>query len=170
MMMDVGPIVLRPMRAEDRDSLMALLTNPDVMHRALEDRAYRLDEAESLLVRTFARSDDTFGMHVVSRDLGSEAIGFSGYRTCALLGTDDVEFGWVIATAHQGSGYATALGQALIRHALTTLQLPRILAACHPENAVSEHILHDKLRMQFEREVKASPSSTRRVYGAYASV
>jgi RimJ/RimL family protein N-acetyltransferase len=116
----------------------------------------------------FARSDDTLGMHVVSRDLRSEAIGFSGYRTCALLGTDDVEFGWVIATAHQGSGYATSLGQALIRHALTTLRLPRVLAACHPENAASEHVLRDKLRMQFEREVKAGPNPPRRVYAAYA--
>jgi RimJ/RimL family protein N-acetyltransferase len=168
MMLDVGPILLRPMRAEDHDALVALLTNPVVMHRALEDRAYRLDEAESLLVRVFARSDDTLGMHVVSRDLRSEAIGFSGYRTCALLGTDDVEFGWVIATAYQGSGYATALGQALIRHALTTLRLPRVLAACHPENAASEHILRDKLRMQFEREVKASSNPPRRVYAAFA--
>jgi len=168
MMLDAGPILLRPMRAEDHDALVALLTNPEVMQRALEDRAYRLDEAESLLVRMFAGSDDTLGMHVVSRDLGSEAIGFSGYRTCALLGTDDVEFGWVIATAHQGSGYATALGQALIRHALMTLRLPRVLAACHPENATSEHILRDKLRMRFEREVKTRPDSPRRVYGAYA--
>jgi RimJ/RimL family protein N-acetyltransferase len=170
MLLDAGSIVLRPVKESDREPLTAVLMDADVMRFALDERALTHSEAETLVRTTFAVGDEVLGMHSVSADSTSEPIGFGGYRRCTLLGGDDVEFGWVIAKRHQGLGYATALGRALIRYALDTWKLNRILAACNPANAPSEHILRDKLKMRFEGEVEPRPNFRRRVYSAALDV
>lgn len=166
MFLDAGPVFLRPLRDDDREPLIAVLMDTDVMKWALDDRPLTRKEAHTFIGAKFAIGDEVLGMHSISVDWTSQAIGFSGYRRCTLLGVDDVEFGWVIASSHQGQGYATALGRALIRFGLETLKLNRILAACNPANVPSEHILRDKLRMRFEREVAIRPELRRRVYSA----
>jgi RimJ/RimL family protein N-acetyltransferase len=166
MFLDAGSIVLRPAEERDRESLIAVLMNADVMRFALEERPLTRSEAETLVRTQFAVGDEVLGMHSISVDSTGAPVGFGGYRRCTLLGVDDVEFGWVIAKHHQGLGYATALGRALIRHALDTLTLNRVLAACNPSNGPSEHILRDKLKMRFEGEVEPRPAFRRRVYSA----
>jgi ribosomal-protein-alanine N-acetyltransferase len=164
MTLEIPPFRLRPLRVHDHEALAAILTDGEVMAMALDDRAYSEAEARSLLQTHFARGDQVLGMHVIALQAPDVAIGFGGYRGCRLLGADDVEFGWVIAPTYQGRGCATALGRALIEHALRQRKLRRILAACHPANARSEHILRDKLQMQFVREVETRPETRRRVY------
>ncbi|HVZ23299.1 MAG TPA: GNAT family N-acetyltransferase [Vicinamibacterales bacterium] len=164
MELPVGPLLLRPVRTADLPVLRALLTDPRLMAHALHDRAFTPDEADGFLCSAFAGMDDVCGMHVVSIAATDTVIGFSGYRRCHLLDVEDVEFGWVLHAAHHGRGYATALGEALILHGRAALKLKRVLAACHPANAASEHVLRDKLHMRFEREVTVTRPSRRRVY------
>jgi RimJ/RimL family protein N-acetyltransferase len=164
MELHVGRLLVRPVRPLDRAALVGLLTDPVLMSHALQDRAFTADEADDFLRTGFARDQSAYGMHVV--ELASAVIGFTGYRRCKLLGHDDAEFGWVLMAAHHRCGYATALGHKLISNALTTLNLPRVHAACHPENTPSERVLRDKLQMRFEREVAVSSTSRRRVYCA----
>src|SRR5713226_8539209 len=114
MFLDAGPIVLRPAKEDDHQPLIAVLMDADVMRLALDERPLTRSEADTLVGTQFAVGDEVLGMHSISVDSTSEPIGFSGYRRCTLLGVDDVEFGWVIAKRHQGRGYLTALGQALI--------------------------------------------------------
>jgi hypothetical protein len=64
--------------------------------------------------------------------------------------------------------YATAVGQTLITYALESMRQRRILAACNPLNAASEHVLHHKLNMRFECEVEVRLDYRRRVYVAAA--
>jgi len=163
MELTVGPLLLRPARTEDHPVLRALLMDPCLMAYALNDHAFAPDEAEAFLRSGFAGMDDVYGLHVVAVSSTGGVIGFSGYRRCQLLGVDDVEFGWVLHAAHHGRGYATVLGEALILRAQERLGLNRVLAACHPANAASEHVLRDKLRMRFEREVTVT-GRARRVY------
>ena len=156
---------LRRYEDGDESSLVAVLTDPGLMAFAVEDRALSQAEAHAFLM-AHCRHSGPIGLKTVCLKASDTPIGFAGYRRCTYLGRDDVEFGWVIARAHHGYGYATALGRALIVCALSTegLNLSRVLAACHPENAASEHILRDKLRMTFRREVDAGPNRRRRVY------
>ena len=80
------------------------------MKWALDERPLTRSEAATFIATTFAVGHEVLGMPAISVDPMSEAIGFSGCRRCAILGVEDVEFGWVIAKPHQGRGYATALG------------------------------------------------------------
>lgn len=160
-----GKIILRPYDSPDRAALVALLEQPDLMRLVLEERVFSRGAAEEFIDEYF-RVDDRLHYETVSLASTDEAIGFSGYRACRYLDADDVEFGWVLAKEHHGRGYATALGEALIRQALESWQLPRVLAACNPLHLVSEHVLRDKLCMRFEREVEPQPGFQRRVYSA----
>jgi RimJ/RimL family protein N-acetyltransferase len=166
MFLDVGPVSLRTLKPSDRENLIAVLMDAVTMRHALRDQSYTHDEADVFVSNNFAAADELLGMRCICLNATDQTIGFAGYRTCRYLDADDVEFGWVLARLHHGKGYATALGQRLIRHALQVLSMTRILAACNPANAASEHILRDKLQMQFEREVEVRPNFRRRVYVA----
>jgi len=163
--LDAGDVLLRPYEPRDRDALVAILGEPSLMRLVLEERPLAKAEAEAFIDRDF-RVSGRLGYRTVALKSSDEAIGFSGFRACHYLNEDDVEFGWVLARKHHGRGYATALGEALIRQALESWRLPRVLAACSPLNHASERILRDKLQMRFERQVEPRAGFSRRVYSA----
>jgi RimJ/RimL family protein N-acetyltransferase len=163
--LDAGDVALRPYEDRDRTSLVAILGRTDLMNLVLEERPFGVNEAETFILNNFHVSERLHYGTVTLKSTG-EAIGFSGFRACAYLNEDDTEFGWVLAKEHHGRGFATALGVRLIIHALESWRLPRVLAACNPLNAASEHILRDKLHMRFERSVEPRKGFRRNVYSA----
>jgi len=163
--LDAGHVLLRPYESQDRDVLVTILGDPELMRLVLEERPLAIAEAEAFIDHQF-RVGGRLGYATVALKSNDEAIGFSGFRACRYLNEDDVEFGWVLSNKHHGRGYATALGDRLIRHALESWQLPRILAACNPLNHASEWILRNKLQMRFERQVEPRAGFCRRVYSA----
>lgn len=69
------------------------------------------------------------------------------------------EFGlfWVIDPAHQGRGYATEAGQALIDYAFDKLRLKRIVATTEYDNEASQKVMR-KLGMRIERNPLPEPA------------
>jgi len=59
------------------------------------------------------------------------------------------EIGWAFGHAHQGKGYATEAGQALIAHAFEALKAHRVIATCQPENVASWRVA-EKLGLRRE--------------------
>ena len=165
MVLDAGDVVLRPYEDRDREPIVAILSQADVMQLVLDERVLSRVEAETFIDDHF-QPGDGLGYETVSLKSTDEAIGFSGFRACRYLDESDVEFGWVLAREHHGRGYATALGKRLIAHALDCWRVSRVLAACNPLNHASERILRDKLQMRFERQVEPRPGFRRRVYSA----
>jgi ribosomal-protein-alanine N-acetyltransferase len=163
--LDAGEVILRPYKNRDRGPLVAILGESDLMRLVLDERPLNTVDADVFIARHFGPNDQ-IGYGTVCLKSTDETIGFSGFRACQYLGEQDVEFGWVLARAHHGRGYATALGQRLIARAFESLRLKRVLAACNPMNHASEHILRDKLYMRFERQVELRPGFLRRVYSA----
>lgn len=68
------------------------------------------------------------------------------------------EFGlyWAISTAHQGRGYATEAGRALIDYAFTSLNLKRIVANTDYDNLASQAVMR-KLGMTILRNPDPEP-------------
>jgi RimJ/RimL family protein N-acetyltransferase len=164
MLLDAGTVILRPFVESDHGSLVEVLTSPNVMRLALYERALSRDEAAQFMDSHFNAPELGFGT-VEVKETG-EIAGFAGYRACDYLGHADVEFGWVLSETHHGRGYATALGEQLIRQALRSLGFSRVLAACNPRNDASRHVLQDKLRMTFVREVEPKKGFRRMVFRA----
>jgi [ribosomal protein S5]-alanine N-acetyltransferase len=163
--LEAGDVLLRPYKESDRGPLVAILGEPELMRLVLDERPFTPLDAEAFIAENFL-SGERAGYGTVCLKTTDEPIGFSGFRTCRYLNSEDVEFGWVLARAHHGRGYATALGQRLIAYALGSWRLTRVLAGCNPANHASEHILREKLRMRFERDVEPRPGFHRRVYSA----
>jgi len=161
-----GDVLLRPYQASDEGCIVGVLMNPEVMRLALEERVLSRSEAESFIKRNFGPSTEPC-METVCLRMSGEPIGFAGYRPCPYLGENDLEIGFVLAKDYWNKGYASALGKKLILHAQHCLDLPRIVAACHPDNDGSETILSKNLKMKFIDEIPVTLSTgetRRRVY------
>ena len=163
--LDCSDVVLRPFEERDRAAVAAILGDAGLMRLALDERPLPRTEADAFILDHFTLHD-RLGLGTVALKSSGDAIGFSGFRACFYLEAQDIEFGWVLATAYHGRGIATRLGEAFIARALGDWKCARVLAACNPLNSASEHVLRDKLHMTFEREVEPRPGFKRRVYSA----
>jgi RimJ/RimL family protein N-acetyltransferase len=75
----------------------------------------------------------------------------------AALFTSEVGLFWAIDPAHQGHGYATEAGQALIEYAFEYLRLKRIVATTEFDNAASQQVMV-KLGMRLLRNPLPTPA------------
>ena len=170
MFLDAGNVILRPFIESDRDILVTrILTNEQIMERALTERALEEDDAHRFIATYFNVKFPELGFATVAIKNNDRAIGFAGYRSCRYLDAPDVEFGWLIDTDYQGRGYATAVGEKLILHGLFCLNLNRVLAACNPDNVASDRVLRHKLNMTFHTVVTTEDGHKRNVFVAAPS-
>ena len=70
-----------------------------------------------------------------------------------LDGSDNVELGFRLIRAEWGRGLATEVASCWLRHGLTRLGLPRIVAIAQPDNARSIGVLQ-KIGMAFDRHYR----------------
>jgi [ribosomal protein S5]-alanine N-acetyltransferase len=142
---------LRPFTAADHDAIHAVYSDPDVM-RYVGHGAHR---AMSETVRALRVYADILAAHgysflaVVERESGT-VVGDAGLNPLGGRGPD-VELGYTVARAAWGRGYATEVGRALVEHAFTALDVPRVVAQVEPANAASRHVL-EKLGMTAREE------------------
>ena len=64
------------------------------------------------------------------------------------------EIGWAFGRLHQGKGYATEAGRALLVHAFVSLNAHRVIATCQPENKASWRVA-EKLGLRREGHFRA---------------
>lgn len=88
-----------------------------------------------------AASRSSFAEHGYGMWVLESPDGFAG--TCGLRATEggDVEVLYSIEPAHWGSGLATEAAGAVLRHALGTLGLPRVLGGVDDANHASRRVL-----------------------------
>jgi ribosomal-protein-alanine N-acetyltransferase len=144
-------LILRPTQASDIAALSKMLGDPKIMKYLFGGEP--LAEAANFIREHFSfKEDDGAGMGTLIEKHSREIVGFAGLIKCLYLGEEDFEFGFAIRGSVQGSGYATEIGKLQIEYGFEELNCQRLLALVHPENAVSLHILEDKLRMKIMRE------------------
>ena len=111
-----------------------------------------LDEAAS---RAFAlkHSGDAGEAVAVVEKASGQMIGHMPYHQW--FAPETYEIGWAFAHAHQGKGYATEAGQALLAHAFETRKAHRVIATCQPENVASWRVA-EKLGLRREAHFRAA--------------
>jgi RimJ/RimL family protein N-acetyltransferase len=143
---------LRPFTAADHDVIHAVYSDPEVMRHVGHGAHQTMAETANALRiygEVLARRGYSF-LAVTERDTGT-LVGDGGLHPLGGRGPD-VELGYTLARSAWGRGYATELGRALIEHAFTVLDAPRVVAQVEPGNLASRHVL-EKLGMD-EREVR----------------
>ena len=142
---------LRPFTPADQEAIHAVYADPEVM-RYVGHGAHRSMAETVRALRVYA---DILAAHgysflaVVERD-GDVLVGDAGLNPLGGRGPD-VELGYTVARAAWGRGYATEVGRALVQHAFTALDVPRVVAQVEPANVASRHVL-EKLGMTVREE------------------
>jgi RimJ/RimL family protein N-acetyltransferase len=134
---------LRAIASGDWSAIFAYMSDPRVTAFLPEGV---LDEEAS---RTFARKhagEDGGAVAVVEKASG-EMIGHMPFHPWFVPQTHEI--GWALGHDHQGKGYATEAGQALLAYAFGPLKAHRVIATCQPENRASWHVA-EKLGLRRE--------------------
>jgi RimJ/RimL family protein N-acetyltransferase len=128
---------LEPLRPDHAAELAALLDDPE-LHRFIGGRPETLDELTARVRRQAAGAspDGRQGwLNWVLRTAGGAAAG----TLQATITGSQAELAWVVATAHQGRGYAGEAALA-VRDWLSAEGVETFIAHIHPEHAASASI------------------------------
>lgn len=94
-----------------------------------------------------------FSFWKIQRKPDGRLIGLCGLQALRLGSRWEVEIGWWLTPRNWGRGLASEAASAVMREALQTLNIERIVAIAIPENYASRRIMQ-KIGMRYERNVR----------------
>jgi len=142
-------LTLRPLCAADAPALFTIFSHPEAMRYWSSEPWIGQPQAEAYIDQ---RQRDYLDGKALCLTMtlagGSEVIG-----VCTLYAFDQrnrrCEIGYMLSRAHWGHGYMPEALEALLAHGFGALDLHRVEADIHPDNAASERVLE---RLRFQRE------------------
>ena len=160
MILESERLIVRPWRAEDRESFAAMARDPEIMRFIRGGVAFTDPEIDEFLARQ-ARQESEFGvsMGAMVEKASGRVVGVAG--TQPLGTTGHYEVGWWVARDCQGRGYATEAGAAAKRYLFETLGHSRVLAIIDPGNEASVRVAKH-LGMRYDRRVTGAELGHRR--------
>lgn len=146
--LETDRLVLRGIRPRDREFLVALDTDPEVM-RYIHDGAMTSEEAEKWALHQilYAASRSRYGKWIAERRLDGAAVGWVELGKHGGWWRDDTQVGYQFAPEFHGQGYAREAVKRLVRFAFERLRRDRVVAVVRPANVRSSHLL-EVLRFQ----------------------
>lgn len=155
---------LRPMTRDDLEPLVCMFADPDVMRYLPtgEPRSVEETQAELSYIVDHWRQRGFGVWAVLLKDTG-EFAGYCGLQYLheepggvsaeALEGGTDVEVVAGLAKPYWRRGIAPEATRAALRYGFETVRLDRIVAAIHPDNDASRHILQT-MGMRFDDTIR----------------
>jgi ribosomal-protein-alanine N-acetyltransferase len=146
-------LLLRPLTLADLGPLHEVYGDRDVMRWIGTGDAYsrELAESEARLDRLVAHQEKHgFSIWAVTDRGSGMLLGDCGLVHWAHRGPE-IELVYRLGKAYWGQGYATEAARAWVERGLDELGLERIVAATHPENVPSQHVL-EKVGFRYERK------------------
>jgi len=140
---------LRAIVASDWPAIFTYMSDPRVTAFLPQGR---LDEEASRDFSLKHSSDEGEAIAVVEKKSG-QMIGHMPFHRW--FAPETYEIGWAFSRAHQGKGYATEAGRALLAHVFETLMAHRVIATCQPENVASWRVA-EKLGLRREAHFRAA--------------
>ena len=139
---------MRGINPNDWKAIFAYMSDPRVTSFLPEGQ---LDEAAARAFATRHAGNDAKAVAVVEKASG-QMIGHMAFHLW--FAPETYEIGWAFSHAHQGKGYATEAGRALVAYAFETLEAHRIIATCQPQNVASWRVA-EKLGLKREGHFRA---------------
>lgn len=139
---------LRAIASSDWSAIFAYMSDPRVTAFLPEGL---LDQEAS---RNFAQkhSGEDCGAVAVVEKASGQMIGHMPFHPW--FAPETHEIGWAFHREHQGQGYATEAGLALLAYAFGVLKAHRVIATCQPENPASWRVA-EKLGLRREGHFRA---------------
>jgi RimJ/RimL family protein N-acetyltransferase len=160
--LETARLILRVQQAGDVPALIDLWLDPQVMRYmgGPRDRARLQPEFERVTQHPYA---DPYDLWPVIEKSTGQLVGHCGLLQKEVEGANEIELVYLMAAAVWGKGYATEIGQALVRYAFIELGVNRLIALIEPDNQASERVAI-KLGFHLEKEVVRPSGALRKVY------
>jgi RimJ/RimL family protein N-acetyltransferase len=137
-------LVLRPYERGDEAAIAALVTDADVM-RFVGDGVLTAERAKAIFDKVFELYErGEWAIWAVEEVASRRVVGSAEIKPRK---TGDWEIVYILSRETWGRGYATELGQAIVRFGFERLGLERVVATVDYGNAVSIRVL-EKLGMR----------------------
>lgn len=150
-MIETERLLLREIADEDAPGIHAMNLDPEV-NRYTGDGPFESVDATRAFYEKYRR--EVYGVHgfgrwtVIEKETGA----FAGW--CGLKRVEgEVDLGFRFAREFWGRGYATEAARACVEHGFGELNLDRIVAWSHPDNAASLRVL---TKLGFQRYGKST--------------
>ena len=127
---------LRPFRGSDLKALHALYGDADNLRYWSVEASPNLERTRKVLHWHIAYRPQYYTLWAIERRNRPGAIGMINYHRRDRR-EKRVDVGWLILPAHQGKGYTTEAGHALLRHLFDDLGIHKVEALIHPDNKPS---------------------------------
>jgi RimJ/RimL family protein N-acetyltransferase len=150
-MIETDRLILREMRDEDAEPLLAIFSDPIAMEYFGNTFGR---ERMNAWVQSNAdhRAKHGFSLLTVVLKDGGEVIGDCGLETTEIDGDLVVGVGFDFVRRHWNNGYATEAASAVLDHGFIDYGFPKISAWIDPENAASQRVA-EKIGMTREKLV-----------------
>ncbi len=171
LLLETPRLSLRPLCEDDREYVIALNTDPEVVRYISPGEVPTRDEASVWFDKVERETGQPIpgrsngeglpGWMVMESRPGGDWVGLASLRVLSqnhlkALGIGpQVEVGYRLHRAFWGNGFATDVARLLVEHGFNTLQLPLITAIVNIENAPSNRIIQ-KLGFTHERVYECS--------------
>lgn len=134
----------------DRDALVSLLTDADVMKNVGEGVESQ-EKANEMFNRIFSNvyEKSAFDIWAVFTRDNSEYVAHTEIKP--RKGTNDWEIVYILKKEHWGKGYATELAKILVEHGFEERKLNRVIATVDTENRTSINVL-EKIGMTLDNK------------------
>ena len=152
--LETARLVFRPYEPDDREQIVALFTDPEVMKFVGEGVQTEVRAREGF-TRLFTQVYEPAAFDVwalVSKE-GGKFVGHAELkpRRDELARAGDFEIIYVLRREFWGRGFATEVGRGLLEYGFGELRLPRVHATVDASNEASVRVLL-KLGMRYESE------------------
>jgi len=147
----------------DFGALLPILSDPAVMAMAFGGQVMDAGAARHFFEAELDWTRSGCKPGVLREIATDKVIGFAGLKACDVLGRDDFELGFVLASTSWGKGYATEIGLGQLAHGFDTLACARILGLVSPRNAASQQALK-KLGMVYHSTHATAQRGDREVF------
>ena len=162
MRLETERLLIRRDTVEDADAVAALWSDPDVMrHMAGPRDPARVRQA---VIDSAQGEAKAITIWSVEERSSGEFVGDCGLIRKEIAGQDEVELVYLIVRKHWGRGIATEAASAVRDYAFRDLDLDRLVAMVHPENAASCRVA-EKIGMAYDGIVER-PKGPMRLYVA----
>ena len=144
-------LILRHMRPDDFDALMAVFADPVTMK--YYSSTFGRDEVKRWIEWCMNSYDENgYGLYAMALRETGTVIGDCGHSRQEVDGEMEVEIGYHVLREHWRKGYATEAARGAAAYGFETLCAKRLISLIRPENIPSRRVA-EKVGMKVEKSV-----------------
>ena len=128
-------LLIRPFIEADRESLISIISNPQVMRFSLKGPISIEETREQMRDKDISfYEEENYGMLGVTRKIDNAFIGYAGLLKQEIDGEEKIEISYLLHPDYWKQGFAIEAATAIVDYAFIKIGLKELIAIVDPEN------------------------------------